>query len=426
MIPVYMGLTSSLINKFTAIDWAGMDTFSPEDIDRMYRNVFRHGEEAIHYFNRDIYGVDTGRDGIYASRAEYEYVLDELGEDFLEDILEVFNRFLQVERRRISSLALNISPSTDVYVSMAPKPYRRVGVLLPYGKPFMGLKVIASAYAAGVKELYISTPPLYRDGLPDPVILGLTFKLNYGYIIKGFGPPASSLMTYGSRNIPRCERIIYIGDGLYSLAKYSMEHIPSMYVNEAKRLGILIDSTANLDSVVMDLYSWFEARPNAKACIVAYKMRVVEELLTIEDEKGGIIFFKNLRDRVRGNTFIVVVDSWDEAISVLNNLSPDYLHIEVERDVRYRVIDYIRNVNIFSVGDTSSYPYLRSMGGFSDLINILGGTGIHSSIDYVRWVTYVRSGPDALIKDYELAGRIYDKFSLPGHYYALKTRIDNL
>ena len=54
MIPVYMGLTSSLVNRYSNINWVKRDIFRVRDVERLYSDARRRGEELIHLVNMEL------------------------------------------------------------------------------------------------------------------------------------------------------------------------------------------------------------------------------------------------------------------------------------------------------------------------------------------------------------------------------------
>ena len=422
MIPIYIGLSRKLLSRLR--ESGDRTSLGVKDIVRIMEDVKKSGDAAIHHYNKLYYNVDTRSTGLYISREEYGEAYDRLSSEYVESLEEIIKRVRNIERKRLSTLIFSASPASQVQVAYMVKPLTRVGVYLPSNSPLLAVTALTPATIAGVKDIVVAIPPSYFGGI-HPGILVVLDILGIRKVFRSCGPAAIAAFAYGTKSVNKVDKVLGVGREVSTALRMVDDIIETQSLRIPQKLVILTDKTGDAEAILWDIYSWIENKPDSQAIIVTVNRAIAEAVASLNEKMRNNPFVKSISSVLDIRTAIVIARDWDEAISIVNRLSPDFLEIMAERDVQYRLLDYLRNVGTISIGRYSPPSYVEYFGGITSLSRYGIGEAV-SVQDYVRITRVIRVDPDALINDYETMQAVYDTESMPGHYFAVKKRLDNL
>jgi len=422
MIPIYIGLSREVLSRIRGLE--DKTSVGIKDIVRVMEDVRKSGDAAIHHYNRLYYNIDTRSTGLFITREDYSEAYDRLSSEYIDSLKEIIKRVRNIERKRLSSLIFSASPSSQIQVAYMVKPLNKVGIYLPSNSPLLAVASLTPATVAGVKDIIVGIPPSYYGGIHPGILVALDI-LGIHKVFRSCGPAAIAAFAYGTKSINRVEKILGIGKDVSTALRMVADVVETQALRLPQKLVILTDKTGDAEAILWDIYSWVENRPDPQAIIVSVDRALAESVASLNEEMRNNPFVKNISGILDMRTAIVIARDWDEAISIVNRLSPDFLEIMAERDVQYRLLDYLRNASTISIGRYSPPSYVEYFGGITSLSRY-GIADAMSVQDYVRISRVVRVDPDALINDYETMQAVYDTESMPGHYFAVKKRLDNL
>src|SRR5206468_2737184 len=118
-------------------------------------------------------------------------------------------------------VADEVSPEPGIRVGRRPDPLARVGVYAPGGRAAYSssvLMAVVPARVAGVGEVIVCSPP-GQGGLPSPAVLAPAELAGADRVFAIGGAGAIAAMTYGTRTIPRVDRIVSPGNAWVAEAK---------------------------------------------------------------------------------------------------------------------------------------------------------------------------------------------------------------
>ena len=420
MIPIYGSINADLERWFHEVG-------KPRRVDfaSIIRTVGEGGEEALHYVNLRRFGVDTRRSGLYVNSQDVTEALESIPDGVREAVNVLVNRFINLWRRRLSNISQYISPATGVNISFLYKPLDAVAIILPHDGYIYALNTLTAAYAAGVKNVYIVSPPIYNEGVPHPMVLAIYDSLKYGYILKCDSYYGLAYLLYGKRYKGYFDRFIVASEIYRSLPnKYVSSRI--LPVKPVNRVCYLIDGTADIESIILDIYAWLELLNDVRICIVSLNRTALHELVEAELSIRRRALYSLYSKKVDSNVVSILAGSYNEAIAMVSRLSPEYLNIVVERDSMYRLVDYIKNVPLICVGRQALTPYTRLFAGMPILLNDLDDKVVHTCMDYININSYGRVEPDALFADFELLSSILDWLEKPLNNLLLRHSIDSI
>lgn len=213
----------------------------------------------------------------------------------------------------------------------------RVGIYVPGGEkayPSTLLMAGVPALVAGVKEIYVSSPP----NKITPVIAYISMKLGVKEVYTIGGAQAIAAMAYGTQTVKKVDKIVGPGNIYVQAAKYIVSgDVGIDGVEGPTELVIIADESANPNHVILDLRAQAE---HGKATYLV--------LLTNSDKLADIVSKELERDQ---NTYYVIkVNSIDEAIEMANEIAPEHLSLQVNNAKEY--LNKVRNAGAVTLGST--------------------------------------------------------------------------
>jgi len=210
------------------------------------------------------------------------------------------------------------------------RPIEKVGVYVPGGKypyPSSVLMNLVPAKTAGCKEIVLCTPPK-RDGKINPYILVAADLCGVNKIVKAGGAQAIAAMAFGTKKIPKVNKITGPGN---------------IYVATAKKLvfgAVGIDSIAgpseccilarkgNPRFIASEILAQAEHDELAKTVLVTTNKKLAEKteketLKQMQELETKKVIEKSLKE----NGAIVLTKTWDQAVEAVNELAPEHLVI---------------------------------------------------------------------------------------------------
>ena len=266
------------------------------------------------------------------------------------------------------------------------------------------LMTVVPAQIAGVEEIAVATPPR-RDGKIAPEILAVLKDLGVQEVYRVGGVQAIAAMAYGTKTIPRVEKIVGPGNAFVMLAKREVFGAVDidMFAGPSE-VVIIADSSAPVEYVAADLLS--QAEHDAGAAILVTDSEklakaVVEE---VERQVGDLRTRDTARESLEKNGLAIVAKSMKEAVEIANEIAPEHLEI-IARNPR-KILKGITNAGAIFLGKWSPVPVGDYIAGPSHVLPTGGAARFSSGLsvyDFLRCqsvVTYsqkaLKAGAEAL------------------------------
>ena len=265
---------------------------------------------------------------------------------------------------------------------------------------------VIPARRAGVKRIILATPPR-KHGAVDPHILAVASLLDVDEVYKMGGAQAIAAMAFGTKTIPKVDKIVGPGNA---------------YVAEAKRQ---VFGFVDVDTI---------AGPSEIAVIAnrsSNAQYVLADLLGETEHTGGIGFLittskalaRLAKKQVPGG-YCIVVKNLDEAADAANRLAPEHLEIMVrspqkvaKRITRAGAI-FLGPYSPVTVGDYVAGPsHVLPTGGAA---RAFSGLGIDDFIRRTHVISYTKKALERMREPLEQLTAIE---GLPRHYDAVKIRL---
>ncbi len=183
------------------------------------------------------------------------------------------------------------------------------------------------AQIAGCREIIVSTPPS-KDGKCQPVVLVAADLCGIEKVYKIGGAQAIAAMAFGTETIPRVYKIFGPGSRYVTTAKMMVYGAVDIDMPAGpSELLVIADESAEPRWIAADLLAQLEHGEDSQGVLVT-PSKICAERVTQEIKKqmSGASRREIIRDSLR-NSYVVVVESIDEACAIANEYAPEHLGI---------------------------------------------------------------------------------------------------
>jgi histidinol dehydrogenase len=308
-------------------------------------------------------------------------------------------------------------------------PVERVGVYCPGGKalyPSSVLMNIVPAKVAGCREIIMVSPPSGDGGTIHPALLAAADIAGVTQVYRVGGAQAVAALAYGTKTLPRADKIVGPGNVYVTLAKrivagqvaIDMEAGPS-------EIMILADSTANPRHVAADILSQAEHDEMASAILVTTSGRLVGRVMKEIDLQVQRLDRQRIaRNSLRRNGLAIVTKSMEEAVAIANRRAPEHLELLVRnadrvlKKIHHAGVVFLGDQTPNAVGDYLAGPnHVLPTGGRARFSSPLSAEDFRKATNVVRYSTkQLRAEADDIIAIAELEG-------LTAHANAIRVRL---
>ncbi|MBQ4279515.1 MAG: histidinol dehydrogenase [Rikenellaceae bacterium] len=360
--------------------------------------VRERGDEALRDYARTIDGVEL--DTLTVSEAEIEAAASQVSPE-LKAALETAAANIRKFHTAELPAPVEMETTPGVRCIQRAVPIQRVGLYIPGGSaPLFStvLMLAIPAQVAGCPEIVLCTPPNRQGGIA-PEILCAARLCGVHRIVKAGGAQAIGAMAYGTRSVPRVDKIFGPGNQYVTVAKQqvSVSQVAIDMPAGPSEVLVLADETADPSFVAADLLSQAEHGPDSQAMLVTTSRGIADRVVHAVDEQLRALGRAAIAERALEHSRILVMDSPDEIVEFANRYAAEHLIISM-RDpwqVAGRITAagsvFIGNLTPESAGDYASgtnhtlptYGWARSFSG----VNI---------DSFMRKITYQEITPDGL------------------------------
>ena len=306
-------------------------------------------------------------------------------------------------------------------------PITSVGCYVPGGQaryPSSAIMSAITAAEAGVKRIVITSPP-GPDGKIDPMTITVAKKCG-AEIYKVGGAQAIGALAYGTKSIPKVDKIVGPGGKFVSIAKLIVsEQISIDMIAGPTELGIIADSTADPELVALDLISQAE-HSNDTMCFVITKSKTLAkqiqkslEKLIPDVERSAIV-----KQSISKNGFIAVCKNQKEVIDLANKIAPEHMELMVKN--AKTLSKSITGPGLVLIGNntpSSASDYLLGTNHILPTSGFGRTRGGLSVLDFLKLQTVIATKKSDLSEISDKLKILTDAEGLPNHYKAVERRL---
>jgi len=384
-------------------------------VQAILNDVRKNGDSAVKKYERKFNGRKTSQ--LRVSAKEIKEARSKISR---EEVTA-----LQTMSARLS----NSSPKIQIRGSRKFVAIPSVGCYIPGGQARYPSSVVMSvipAKVAGVKRIVIVSPP-DRDGKIDPLTIVAAKKCGATEIYKVGGAQAIGALAYGTKSIPKVDKIVGPGGKFVSIAKSLVSDQTAIdMVAGPTELGIIADASSDPELIALDLISQAEHSKDTMCFVITQSKTMAKQIqksvekLILGTERSSII-----KASISKNGFIAICKNQNEMIELANKIAPEHLELMVKN--ARSLSKKITGAGLVLIGKNTPSAASDYLLGTNHILptNGFGRTrGGLSVLDFLKIQTVVESKKSTLKEISDSLKTLTDTEGLPNHYKAVKRRLD--
>ena len=326
-------------------------------VQEIVDDVRARGDEALFEYTKKFDGAELSADNIRVTQAEIQEALSQVDPNLLAVMKKSMKNIREYHEKQKQYSWFDSKPNGTI-LGQKVTALSSVGVYVPGGKaayPSSVLMNIIPAEVAGVEKIVMVTPP-GKDGKVNPVTLIAAYLAGATEVYKVGGAQAIAALAFGTKSIPRVDKIVGPGNIFVALAKKAVYgHVSIDSIAGPSEILVLADETANPRYVAADLLSQAEHDELASAILVTTSMELAEKVSAEADAFVQNLSRKAILEKSLENYgYILVADSMEDAIETANAIASE--HLEIVTKNPFEVMTKIQNAGAIFMGEYSSEP----------------------------------------------------------------------
>lgn len=212
-------------------------------------------------------------------------------------------------------------------------PLDRVGLYVPGGKAAYPSSVLMNALpakVAGVSELIMVVPT--PDGVKNQLVLAAAFLSGVDRVFTIGGAQAVAALAYGTKTIPKVDKIVGPGNAYVASAKRRVFGICGIdMIAGPSEILVICDGKTNPDWIAMDLFSQAEHDELAQAILISPDAEFIKAVAASADRLLEQMPRREIiRTALENRGALIHVASLEEACEISNRIAPEHLEMSVE------------------------------------------------------------------------------------------------
>jgi histidinol dehydrogenase len=292
--------------------------------------VRKRGDAAVLAYSRRFDGVKAGSVAkLEMSRAQLRAALHGLPKRDAAALRQAAARINRFHERQVSR-SWKYSEKDGTQLGQIVTPLERVGIYVPGGKAAYPSSVLMNAIpakVAGVPEVVMVSPN------PNPLVLAAAAVAGVDRVLAIGGAQAVAALAYGTRSVPRVDKIVGPGNAYVAEAKRQVfGQVGIDMIAGPSEILVIGDGSTPADWVAMDLFSQAEHDELAQAILLSPRRAYLDEVeaairrLIMEMPRGTVIAAS-----LAGRGALVETRSLNEACDIANRIAPEHLELSVAR-----------------------------------------------------------------------------------------------
>ena len=386
---------------------------------RIVADVRRRGDAALFSWARRLDGARLTPRTLWVSASERRAATHAVPRELRSALVRAARNIRRVaEQQRPRSWSITVEPG--VRVGQRATPLDTIGCYIPGGRFSLVstlLMTAVPAQVAGVRRIVVACPKANAALLAAADLLGITEIAHVG------GAQAIAALAYGTRSIPRVDKIFGPGNRYVTAAKRLVSADCAIDLLAGPTEVLVVATRGEARYIAADLIAQAEHDADAVALFVTTSRRLAVSVNENVAEQLSVLPPSNPAWRsLAANGAILIARNAAEAVRFANRFAPEHLSIPggepaLRRDLTAAGSIFVGPWSAQSVGDYAS--------GTNHVLPTSGGAqsrGGLSTSDFMRVASVQQLSRDGLRRLAPVVAALADAEGLVAHRRAVEVR----
>ncbi len=211
-------------------------------------------------------------------------------------------------------------------------PLDRVGIYVPGGRAAYPSTVLMNAIparVAGVREIIMVSPT--PGGEVNELVLAAAAISGVHRLFRIGGAQAVAALAYGTRTVPRVDKIVGPGNRYVAEAKRQLfGRVGIDTIAGPSEVVVVADRTANPDWMVLDLFAQAEHDQDAQAILISPEAELIDRVAErIAGRLPEMARRETIATALKRHGALIQVEDLQEACRLVDRIAPEHLELAV-------------------------------------------------------------------------------------------------
>src|SRR5580700_9068817 len=411
-------LTSAIEEKILA-QRRGRDLVAERAAARIVRDVQRRGDAALFYWTKRFDRLALHRSNVWVARDELRSATRRVSEEFLEAVDHAARNIRAVARRqKPQEWTLEVEPG--VRASQRVRPIETVGCYLPGGRFSLVSTLLMTAIPAqeaGVRNIVIVSPQ------PGDELLAAAERLGLLQIARVGGAQAIAALAYGTKNIPRVDKLFGPGNRFVTAAKQLVSSDCAIDLPAGPTEAVVLASKGNPKWIASDLLAQAEHAPDAGSFLVTTSRKLAREVQEeVQSQLTNLPPDNPAHQSMRKTGRILLAPSLEAACVFCNRFAPEHLSLPDNPDA---LLEKITAAGTIFLGPWGAQPLGDYVSGSNHVLPTGGWArkrGGLSAADFVKCISVQTISNKGFLRLADAAESLAESEGLLAHRNAVRVR----
>jgi len=390
-------------------------------------DVEQNGDDAIRNYTKQFDGVHL--DEITLDPKDFTISLDSNVQNAIDQALNNIYLF----HKHQTTMDLEVETMPGVVCRRVAKPIERVGLYIPGGTaplPSTTMMLGVPAMIAGCSTIVIATPPDENGDVPESIIY-IAQKIGAEKIVKAGGAQAIAGMAFGTESIPKVDKIFGPGNQYVTAAKMILQNSEAMVSIDMpagpSEVLVIADKTADPAFIASDLLSQAEHGSDSQSVLVITEDADIESINKEVELQLNELPRKEFAENALEKSFILTVESSDEAMQFSNLYAPE--HLIINTSDAEQLAENVRNAGSVFIGPWTPESMGDYASGTNHTLPTYGYAKMYSGVSlnsFQKFITMQKISEEGLQKLGPTVEILAEIEGLQAHKNAVSLRLEKL
>lgn len=361
-----------------------------ENVRYIIQDVKNGGDQAVLDYTAKFDGVSLTR--LKVSQGDMRKAWKAMPADE-QDAIKTAQKNIKAFHIAQRQPAIEVETMPGVTCRRESRAIETVGLYVPGGSaPLVSTLMMLAipAKIAGAKRRVVVTPP-GADGKVHPAILGAAYRCGVTELYACGGAQAIAAMAYGTKSIPKCDKIFGPGNAYVAAAKSLVAQDPAgpaidMPAGPSEAM-VVAGEKSNAEFVASDLLSQAEHDALAQVICVCVNADVAARVEAAVEAQLNTLPRRAIAQKALEFARIIIADTRPTIAHIINSYAPEHLILQTNTPETF--VPAIRNAGSIFLGAWTPESVGDYASGTNHTLPTNGAARAYSGITLESFMKYI-------------------------------------